>query len=49
MRVASHKFILPMMPSKMFIVSNIYKTMITTPTIRVDDTMNINFSSYNIL
>ena len=45
MRVASHKFVISMIHPKVLVVSNIYKTMITTPAIRVYDNINIPYMS----
>jgi len=40
--IASNKFILAMMYSKVFLLSKINKSIIITPTIRMNDTINIS-------
>ena len=45
MRFTTGKFILSMMNSKVFFVTEINKTIIASPAITVDDTIEVNLSS----
>jgi len=49
MRFASDKLILPMMDSEMFVVTDIYQTVISSPSIGMDDAVNIHSTPYNAL
>ncbi len=48
-RVLIGKFIRAMFHTKMFLITEIYQTIISTPAIRMDDAFQRNTSSYNAL
>jgi len=43
------KFVLTVIDTKVFAIANINQTIITTPTVRVDDAFKLYFAAYNRL
>ena len=46
MRLPSDKFILAVMDTEMFVIANIYKSVISSPAIGMNGTVNIDTSPY---